>query len=105
MGWPILKLATDICSFLGLVCYIAIFLPKLADHTVILTPLTTKEACKCFPTWTTDHQMAFEAIKGLVVSADCLTTIDHLNLGDNKIFVTCDASDWRTGATLSFRPT
>jgi RNase H-like domain found in reverse transcriptase len=51
------------------------------------------------------HQTAFEAIKALVVSADCLTTIDHENLGDNKIFMTCDASDWRTGGTLSFGPT
>jgi hypothetical protein len=30
-----------------------------------------------------------------------VTTIDHANLGDNKVFVTCDASDWRTGAALS----
>ena len=27
--------------------------------------------------------------------------IDHDNLGDNKVFVTCDASDWRTGSALS----
>jgi RNase H-like domain found in reverse transcriptase len=37
-----------------------------------------------------------------VVGADCLTTIDHENPGDNKNFVTCDSSDWRSGATLSF---
>ena len=34
-----------------------------------------------------------------------VTTIEHLNPGDNKIFVMCDASDWRTGMTLSFGPT
>ena len=34
-----------------------------------------------------------------------VTTIEHLNPGDNKIFVMCDASDWRTGTTLSFGPT
>jgi hypothetical protein len=55
--------------------------------------------------WLPEHQAAFEAIKMLVISRECLTTIDHVNPGDNKIFVTCDASDWRTGATLSFRPT
>jgi hypothetical protein len=44
---------------------------------------------------------AFDAIKALVVSRECLTTIDHANMGDNKVFVTCDASDWRKGATLS----
>lgn len=40
-----------------------------------------------------------------MVSADCLMVIDHGNPGDNKIFVTCDASDWCTGAVLSFGPT
>lgn len=105
LQWPVPKSATDVRAFLGLVRYIAIFLPKLADHTVILTPLTTKESRKDFPTWNAAHQLAFEAIKALVVSADCLTTIDHINPRDNKIFVTCDGSDWRTGATLSFGPT
>jgi hypothetical protein len=87
---------------LGLVRYVAAFLPRLADHTTILTPLTTKEAQKHFPLWTDDHKFAFDAIKALVVSTECLTVIDHQNPGDNKIFVTCDTSDWRTGAVLSF---
>ena len=64
----------------------------------------TKEARRNFPPWTVEHQMAFDTIKALVVSCECLTTIDHANLGDNKVFVTCDTSDWRTGATLSFSP-
>ncbi len=102
LQWPVPKSATDVRAFLGLVRYMASFLPKLADFTTVLTPLTTKEARSNFPEWTADHQFAFEAIKSLVVSAECLTTIDHQNPGDNKIFVTCDASDWRTGATLSF---
>ena len=74
------------------------------DHTCILTPLTTKEARRQFPTWTAEHQHAFEAIKALVISQECLTTINHTNLGKNQVFVTCDASDWRTGATLSVGP-
>jgi len=105
LKWPQPKSSTNICAFLGLVRYVSAFLPKLADHTCVLTPLMTKECRKDFPTWTTAHQTAFEAIKALVVSADCLTTIDHENPGDNKIFVTCDASDWRSGATLSFGQT
>jgi hypothetical protein len=32
-------------------------------------------------------------------------TIDHENPCDNNIYVTCDASDWHMGATLSFRLT
>jgi RNase H-like domain found in reverse transcriptase/Reverse transcriptase (RNA-dependent DNA polymerase) len=105
LNWPVPTSTTEVCSFLGLVHYITVFLPYLADHTVILTPLTTKESCKSFPEWTTGHQTAFDAIKVLVVSADCLTTIDHEDPRDNNIYVTCNASDWHTGATLSFGPT
>ena len=102
MNWPIPRSATDVRGFLGLVCYIAHFLPRLANYTCVLTPLTTKDAHKCFPKWTDAHQAAFEAVKALVLSAECLTTIDHEQPGDNKIFVTYDASDWHIGATLSF---
>jgi len=105
MQWPVPKSSTDVRAFLGLVRYIAVFLPRLADHTTVLMPLTTKECCKAFPNWTAEHDDAFNTIKGLVLSAECLTTIDHTDPGDNKIFVTCDASDWQTGATLSFGPT
>jgi len=51
------------------------------------------------------HQIAFDAIKTLVVGQDCLTTIDHDNMSDNKIFLTCDASDRRIGVVLSYGPT
>jgi RNase H-like domain found in reverse transcriptase len=105
LNWPVPKSATEVPSFLGLVQYISVFLPKLAEHTRILTPLTMKDAKKSFPNWTEIHQEAFKAIKALVVSSECLTTIDHENPGENKIFVTCDASDWCIGATLSFGPT
>jgi hypothetical protein len=89
-------------SFLGLVRYVSWFLPKLADYTAILTPLTTKAAKRAFPEWTSDHQNAFQAIKGIVISRECLTVINHENMGKNKVFVTCD---WRTGATLSYGET
>jgi hypothetical protein len=105
LNWPVLKSATEAHGFLRLMRYISVFLPKLAEHTHILTPLTTKEAKKTFPQWTEIHQEAFKAIKALVVSAECLTTIDHECPGDNKFFVTCDTSDWCIGATLSFGPT
>ena len=105
INWPTPVSATDVCSFLGLVQYIAIFLPKLTDCTVILTPLTTKAVHKDFPTWTDGHDLAFWSIKQLVCSTECFTVIDHVNLGNNEIFVTCDTSDWRTGATLGFGPT
>jgi hypothetical protein len=90
---------------LGLVRYISAFLPHLAEHTAVLTPLTTKDCEKIFPEWCPAHQEAFDAIKALVVSRECLTVIDHTAPGNNRIFVTCDASDLRTGAVLSWGPT
>jgi hypothetical protein len=105
LDWPILQSASDVRAFLGLVRYIANFLPKLADHTAVLTLLTEKH-CDClFPSWTDTHQLAFEQIKQLVVSRECLTVIDHDALDANSIFVTTDASDKWSGAMLSFGPT
>ncbi|PIL28861.1 hypothetical protein GSI_08907 [Ganoderma sinense ZZ0214-1] len=104
LNWPVPRNARAVRAFLGLVRYVASFLPNLADHTMLLTPLTTKEAEASFPEWTSAHQRAFDAIKQLVVSRECLTVIDHDDLERNKIFVSCDASDLRTGALLSFGP-
>nr|GAT44984.1 reverse transcriptase-RNase H-integrase [Mycena chlorophos] len=101
-SWPVPNSATKVRAFLGLVRFVAQFLPGLATYTETLTPLTTKNADKLWPGWTAKHQSAFERIKGLVTGADCLTVIDHDNLEKNKIFVTTDASDSRTGAILSF---
>lgn len=104
IDWPAPKNTSNICSFLGLVRYLEQFLPHLADHTRILTPLTMKTAETCWPGWSETHQQVFNAIKRLVIGHGCLTTIDHNNMGTNKIFITCDASDWRTGGVLSFGP-
>ncbi|KAJ2911334.1 hypothetical protein MD484_g9080, partial [Candolleomyces efflorescens] len=71
---------------------------------MVLNPLTTKECDKVFPPWTEEHQTAFDAIKRLVTSPECLTVIDHTNPGMNKVFVTTDASDTRMGAVLSYGP-
>ena len=103
--WPVPRCAKDVRKFLGLVQYLAAFLPRLADHRSTLTPLTTKEAQKDWPGWTTVHQVAFQNIKDIVLSSDCLTVIDHDHMEGRKIFVTCDASDRGTGACLSFGDT
>ena len=104
-NWPIPADTRDVRKFLGLVQYLAAFLPRLAEYRAILTPLTTKEAQKDWPGWSKDHQAAFQRIKDIVLSTECLTTIDHDNMDGRKIFVTCDASDRRTGACLSFGTT
>ena len=93
LNWLVPKSATEVHAFLGLVRYIADFLPQLTDHTCVLTPLTHKGTDTDFPTWLPEHQTVFENIKALVVSSDCLVNIDHDNMGENHIFVTCDASD------------
>jgi hypothetical protein len=64
INWPTPKNATDVHAFLGLVHYISDFLPKLADHTHLLTPLTHKLADANFPPWMMEHQDAFTNIIG-----------------------------------------
>jgi hypothetical protein len=61
-----------------------------------------KECNKNFPDWTERHETAFTKIKEAVVSRECLTTIDFDLMPDHKIFVTTDASDFQSGAVLSF---
>lgn len=74
----------------------------MAEHTRVLNTLTTKESLKSFPAWTIDHERAFQGVKDLVVSRECLTVINHDIPGDNRIFVTTDASDYCSGAVLSW---
>ena len=104
LEWPTPRTGKDVQQFLGLVRYLAQFLPNLAEHARILNDLTTKEALAEFPGWKDEHQHAFDAIKHLVTSRQCLTAIDHDAAGMN-IYVTTDASDFATGAVLSFGET
>ena len=75
--WPQPTTATNVWGFLGLTRYMSNFLPALAEYMSVLTPLTMKECDRVFSTWTAEHQNAFEHIKQLVLSADCLTVIDY----------------------------
>lgn len=103
-NWPIPQNATQVCSFLRLVCYMSSFLPHLSDYTIVLNKLTTKEAEKSF-VWTDCHSRVFDTIKALVTLHKCLTVIDHNNIKDNKVFVSTNVFDFCTGALLSFGPT
>jgi RNase H-like domain found in reverse transcriptase len=91
-------------QFLGLVRYLNAFLPRLSEQTSIFSKLTTKTCDKKFPEWNDHYQLAFDKIKQMVVSRECLTVIDHNKLDVNKIFLTTDASDHSSGAVLSFGP-
>ena len=103
-NWPKPTLATEVQSFLGLICYLSPFLPNLAKSTAILDDVTRKECDKHFPEWGMHHQTAFDTIKNFITSTECLTTIDHKLMPEYKIFVTTDTSDKGSGALLSFRP-
>jgi len=102
LAWPKPKSATNVHVFLGLVHYLAAFLPSLAEHTGILMELTMKDAEKRFPPWTDCYQLAFDSNQSIITSCKCLTTIDLSKLPEYKIFVTTDASDKCLGAVLSF---
>jgi len=66
-----------------------------------LNILTIKASEHCFSTWTAEHQRAFDSIKSIVISHNCLVSIDHDNK-TRKIYITTDASDRCLGAVLSF---
>ena len=104
LNWPVPKNTKDVQQFLGLVKYLNAFLPRLAMQSSILNKLTTKECQKNFPPWNATSQSAFDNIKQIITSRECLTVIDHNKLDSNKIFLTTDASDRCTGAVLSFGP-
>ena len=73
LAWPVPRSASHVRAFLGLVRYVASFLPHLADYTTVLDPLTTKDCNKAFPEWTGEHQAAFDGVKTLVCSREVLT--------------------------------
>ena len=54
LDWPVPHSVNEMCSFLGLVRYIADHIPNLVEHTLILNALTTKTMELKFPTWTPD---------------------------------------------------
>jgi len=102
LSWPIPNSATETRGFLGLVRYIAAFLPSLTDHTGVLTKLMMKDSGKNFPPWVPKYQMAFDVIKTIVTGWECLTMIDFTKMPEFKIFVTTDASNKCSGAILLF---
>ncbi|EEB97490.1 hypothetical protein MPER_03181, partial [Moniliophthora perniciosa FA553] len=92
-NWPTPQGPGDVRAFLGLTRYLASFLRNLAEFTRVLSPLTSLHDHE-WPGWNETYSDAFNNIKDLVTSAECLTVIDHDNPGDNKIWLTTDASDW-----------
>ena len=68
LDWPALKSTTNVRAFLELMQCLAQFLPWLTELTQVLTLLTMKNTDHAWPSWSTDHQTAFDTIKVLITS-------------------------------------
>ena len=109
--FPTPQSTEDIKSFLGLVNYLATFdfLPGLADHSSVLTSLTRKGAQF---EWQHEHQMAFDTIKRLTRSVQCLQRLDYES--GEPVWLVSDASNrgiggyvaqgnnWKTARPIGF---
>jgi hypothetical protein len=86
-NWPALRTVLDVQWFLGLVQYLAAYMPDLTVYTTLLSSLT----CKGRPfEWTPLHNRCFAAIKGLVCNAPILHPINPAL--DKPIWLVTDTS-------------
>jgi hypothetical protein len=72
-SWPTPKTVLDIQRFLGLVQYLAAYMPDLSAYTTPISSLTRKG--RPF-VWTPLHDRCFDAIKGLACQVPILRPID-----------------------------
>ena len=87
---------TDVQSlrrFLGMVNYLAKFLPCLSDETEVLRKLTEKDAEWC---WLTAHEEAMARIQRMISTAPVLAYYDVTK----PVTIQCDASQFGLGAAL-----
>ncbi|GAA5994101.1 hypothetical protein JCM11641_000412, partial [Rhodosporidiobolus odoratus] len=96
--WTTPTTVTQVRGFLGVVQYLRKFIPLLAEHTAVLTPLTRKGLTKIDHLWKDKEKAAFEAIKRIVTSLPVLRPIDQDS--DEPIWLMTDASKVGIGAVL-----
>ena len=87
---------TDVHSlrrFLGMVNYLAKFLPRLSDETEVLRKLTERDAEWC---WLPAHADALARVKEMIVTAPVLAYYDV----SKPVVIQCDASQTGLGAAL-----
>ena len=84
---------TELQEFLGMVTYMSLFIPKLAEHTSNLRNLLKKGIDF---QWTESHERDFQKIKGLVCHE---TTLAYFNIEDEMV-IQVDASSRGLGAVL-----
>ena len=85
---------TELQSFLGMITYLAPYIPKLSDHTAPLRKLLCKDSEF---QWHHEQQSAFESLKHLICSADNLAYFDP----SNPAVLQADASQEALGVALT----
>ena len=96
--WPRPRTVAQVRGFLGLVQYLRKFIPQLAEHTAVLTPLTKKGVTNVPRLWGSKEEGAFEAIKKIVTSLPVLRPLDQDS--SEPIWLMTDASKVGIGAVL-----
>jgi hypothetical protein len=93
--WRTPESQEEVSSFLGLVTYIATFMPDISAYT---SPLSALETHGRDFRWTAFHQKCFDMIKTLARKAPVLKPVDPST--GIPIWVVCDASVFGVGAVL-----
>ena len=84
---------TELSSFLGMINYLAPYIPKLSDCTAVLRQLNK---INMDFTWNTTYEKAFRNAKLHVANAVTLKLFDP----DQDIVIECDASGVGVGGTI-----
>lgn len=97
-NWPRPRTVSQVRGFLGLVQYLRKFIPQLAEHTAILTPLTKKGVSDVPRLWGEKEERAFNAIRKIVTTLPVLRPLDQDS--NEPIWLMTDASKVGIGAVL-----
>jgi RNase H-like domain found in reverse transcriptase len=98
-GWRTPRNKHDVQRFLGLVQYLAHFMPDVSAYT---GPLATLQKNSHLFLWKPMHQVCMDNIKALTCKVPILCPIDPS--GDKAIWVICDASASGIGAVYGQGP-
>jgi hypothetical protein len=97
-NWSRPRTVSQVRGFLGLVQYLRKFIPSLAGHTAVLTPLTRQGFVDVEGSWDEREEKAFQAIKRVVTSLLALRPVDQEL--DEPFCLMTDASKVGIGAVL-----
>ena len=94
------KTTKELQSFMGIVNFVASWIPHCSSKTALLTQMLKKGHRL---DWTPERIEAFEAIKKAIIESDPLAHVDELYKEGNEIVVATDASTRAVGAVLAAR--